>query len=278
MFTDPLGLFAHGSDEQQHSTINSEAEQSLSNVSNFVNGVVTGFNNSFNALNNLDFGMDCGQNAWNSFSNGDILGGIAWELNGMTEVVLDFGAALIGAGVLGAGISSAGTLITTGSTTSAYVSWQYNLQNNLGIVNSNIQSGWNQFCSNTGISNLINKVKTISFNIKYFHSDGSPRWPKRDGFKGKVIDVTLEPGTIIDRYGYDTGSFVSPYGTSYTQRALPPGTNLKPYSVFEVVKPLNVKSGEVKPWFGEEGHGIQYMFNQPIYKLLENGTLRRIEY
>ena len=45
----------------------------------------------------------------------------------------------------------------------------------------------------------------------------------------------------IDRYGNDTGFFASPEGTSYEMRALAPGTDMKPYSIFEVVEPLMLK-------------------------------------
>ena len=39
-------------------------------------------------------------------------------------------------------------------------------------------------------------------------------------------------------------------------RAVAPGTDLKPYSVFEVVEPINVKEGKIAPWFDESGGGI----------------------
>lgn len=35
------------------------------------------------------------------------------------------------------------------------------------------------------------------------------------------------------------------------------GTDLKPYSVFEVLKPMNIKVGEVADCFNEPGRGIQ---------------------
>jgi hypothetical protein len=50
------------------------------------------------------------------------------------------------------------------------------------------------------------------------------------------VETTLKPGTRIDRYGYDSGTFVSPEGTPYANRALEPGTETKPYNVYEVVK------------------------------------------
>ena len=113
---------------------------------------------------------------------------------------------------------------------------------------------------------------------KYYNADGSPIWPPNRGFDGKPVTTTLEPGTMVDRYGYDGGYFVSPEGTSYTERALPVGTDKKPYTVFEVVKPVEVQSGKIAPWFGEKGGGIQYEFSNKISELLEQGILRKVEH
>ena len=55
----------------------------------------------------------------------------------------------------------------------------------------------------------------------YYNPDGSPIWPPNRGFDGNPTKVTLEPGTLIDRYGYDGGTFVSPKGIPYTERSLP---------------------------------------------------------
>ena len=112
---------------------------------------------------------------------------------------------------------------------------------------------------------------------KYYNPDGSPIWPPNRGFDGNPTKVILEPGTLIDRYGYDGGTFVSPKGTSYTERALPIGTDQKPYTVFEVVKPIEVQAGKIAPWFGEKGGGIQYEFSQKISDLLEQGILRKVQ-
>lgn len=83
---------------------------------------------------------------------------------------------------------------------------------------------------------------------------------------------------MIDRYGYDGGTFVSPKGIPYTERSLPLGTDKKPYTVFEVVKPIEVQAGKIAPWFGEKGGGIQYEFSQKISELLEQGILRKVQY
>jgi len=41
---------------------------------------------------------------------------------------------------------------------------------------------------------------------------GNIKWPKNDGFAGTSENITLKPGTRIDRYGYEGGTFVSPEG------------------------------------------------------------------
>jgi RHS repeat-associated protein len=84
-------------------------------------------------------------------------------------------------------------------------------------------------------------------------------WPPYPGTVGKVeADFTLLPGTQIDRFGSPRGSFLSPTGTGYSERALKPGTLRDDYYVYEVQRPLTVKAGEVLPWFSESGGGIQY--------------------
>ena len=60
-------------------------------------------------------------------------------------------------------------------------------------------------------------------------------------------------------------------------RAVAPGTEMLQYSVFEVVKPLQVTSGEILPWFDEIGGGIQYLLPETIDDLLEAGIIRRIK-
>ena len=113
---------------------------------------------------------------------------------------------------------------------------------------------------------------------RYYNPDGSPIWPPNRGFDGNPTKITLESGTLIDRYGYDGGTFVSPKGIPYTERSLPLGTDKKPYTVFEVVKPIEVQAGKIAPWFGEKGGGIQYEFSQKISELLEQGILRKVQY
>ena len=42
-------------------------------------------------------------------------------------------------------------------------------------------------------------------------------------------------------------------------RALPPGSNRKPYTIYRVLKPIdNVAASKIMPWFGEIGLGTPY--------------------
>ena len=46
------------------------------------------------------------------------------------------------------------------------------------------------------------------------------------------------------------------------------------YSVFEVVKPIEVKSGVVAPWFNQQGGGIQYQLPKTVDELLDDEIIR----
>ena len=111
------------------------------------------------------------------------------------------------------------------------------------------------------------------------------KWPPNRGF----IDFTTNPlgvGKEIDRYGgyidntgkfVDKGTFASPKGASFESRALPPGTQNKPYKKYKVIKEIpNVKQGSAIPWFNQSGMGIQYEFNKGINKLLSEGYIIEI--
>ena len=89
-------------------------------------------------------------------------------------------------------------------------------------------------------------------------------YPPNDGAVS-TINRTMKKGECFDRYGgreiggqvLDGGSFGGKVGTPYEKRALPKGSDTRPYRVFEVTKDIpNVKEGKIIPWFGQEGGGI----------------------
>ena len=102
-------------------------------------------------------------------------------------------------------------------------------------------------------------------------------YPDNEGFLGQPERKFLMPGEKIDRYGgSDYSRFFSPQGTAEGARALPPGTAGQPLRTFEVVKPLEVKSGTVSPAFGELGLGEQYKTPVRMKTLLDRGIIREI--
>lgn len=70
--------------------------------------------------------------------------------------------------------------------------------------------------------------------------------------------------------------YASPVGTPIEMRALPPGSLEKPYSVYEVVKPVKVLSGQATPWFGQVGLGTQYKFTQSIEQMLKQCIIKEV--
>ncbi len=98
-------------------------------------------------------------------------------------------------------------------------------------------------------------------------------WPKNNGFVGEPTTTYLLPGTIVDRYGYPGGSFVSPIGTPFEMRGLPPQSANAPYNVYEVLQPFEVQAGTTTPAFGYLGGGTQYMTPVSIQILLDKGIL-----
>jgi WXG100 family type VII secretion target len=127
--------------------------------------------------------------------------------------------------------------------------------------------GWN----NRPNDDMYLKYKEIFDDPQYYdQAKGNINWPQNHGFEGDVLKVTLESGTLIDRYGGPKGSFFSPEGIPYEQRALPLHSEEADYFVYKVLKPLEVDAGKIAPWFGREGGGTQFV------KYKEDGSMYTI--
>jgi hypothetical protein len=74
--------------------------------------------------------------------------------------------------------------------------------------------------------------------------------------------VVLEPGTPVDRFGGESGSYLSPKDTPLEQRALPSAPT-SAANDYVVAKPLAVEKAEIAPWFDRPGGGIQYKLAAP---------------
>jgi hypothetical protein len=100
-------------------------------------------------------------------------------------------------------------------------------------------------------------------------------YPENNGFSGATEQTFLMPGQTINRYGGSGYSrFFSPQGTPPWARSLPPGTAGQSLRTFEVVKPFEVQSGTVAPWFNQPGGGLQFRTPVNLDTLLKHGIIR----
>ncbi|GJM33039.1 MAG: hypothetical protein DHS20C18_20400 [Saprospiraceae bacterium] len=104
-------------------------------------------------------------------------------------------------------------------------------------------------------------------------------WPPNEGFTGTDTHWELIPaGTMLSRFGYEKGSYLSPKGTPYEERALAPGTlSLKPYFEYEVTEPIWTKKGTIAAWFDQKGGGIQLKLpkGETVEQLIAENKLKR---
>ncbi|EQB98698.1 TNT domain-containing protein [Photorhabdus temperata] len=99
-------------------------------------------------------------------------------------------------------------------------------------------------------------------------------WPPNRGAYGPVEKVTLPTGEVIDRYGSTKGTFTSPVGIPFENRALPSYSVNAPYNVYKVLKPIDdVSKSKILPWFGQKGQGTQYELPKPVQWYLDNHYL-----
>jgi hypothetical protein len=130
---------------------------------------------------------------------------------------------------------------------------------------------------------------------EFTKADGSLLYPD-DRLPGNVYaipgtvvpDAHLPAGTVIDRFGYPGGGYLSPDGVPFAERALPPESALKPYFRYVVEDPTmlppgwHVEESKAASWFHQSGGGTQYRIidefgdTANVNELVKWGFLRRI--
>ncbi len=103
---------------------------------------------------------------------------------------------------------------------------------------------------------------------------GEIAWPPNRGFLSPPNAGTLQPGSIVDRFGGPSGTFVAPQGTPFPARSLPANFASKPLNAYEVLKPVKADAGVTAPWFKQPGGGVQLELPRSVQKLIESGHLR----
>ncbi|WP_307802114.1 TNT domain-containing protein [Actinomadura violacea] len=108
-----------------------------------------------------------------------------------------------------------------------------------------------------------------------------------------ATNYLLPQGTLVDAFGQESGSVLSPYGTPFAERGLPASARLTVdpsaplgYRRYRVVKPLPVSASVSGPSAGGAGGGVRFtvtagLFPRPpalptVRWLLRNGYLERL--
>ncbi|MEY2440594.1 MAG: hypothetical protein QOJ46_20 [bacterium] len=136
----------------------------------------------------------------------------------------------------------------------------------------------------------------------YYDAAGKTwRYPPQGGYQitpeGQPVkmQLTIFAGQRIDRFGSEFGGYLSPEGTPYGARAIPPqslDSTTAPgscnYSRYKVLKDIPVYSGPIAPGLGQPGFGLQYVLDATIFPgappakdfnvgyLVTNGYLGRV--
>jgi Tuberculosis necrotizing toxin len=135
----------------------------------------------------------------------------------------------------------------------------------------------------------------------YYDTAGKTwRYPPQGGYQltpeGQPVkmQLTMFAGQRIDRFGSEFGGYLSPEGTPYSARAIPPQSldnattpESCNYSRYKVLKDIPVYSGPIAEGLGQPGFGLQYVLDASIFPgapatgfnvgyLVTNGYLQRV--
>ena len=231
------------------------------------NNVIAQTDKNFAGMGNVDWGQ-VGISSVIGGVSGAAGSGAGYAASNMNFLVNGVNSPVLRSAIVSPLASGAGHI--AGGTTANLISGQ-----KLGNAFYNSFDGVGQSMA-IGTAIGVSATVGVSFAKGVSPINGRMMWPKNDGFQGNPEYAMLPKGTMLDRYGDDTGQFVAPQGTPFDQRALPPSYVNKPLNVYEVTQPLPVLQGTTAPsfWFNSGGGGTQYML--PIQYYLNNGYLIRV--
>jgi hypothetical protein len=140
--------------------------------------------------------------------------------------------------------------------------------------------------------------------LRTFYDSAAKTWryPPQGGYQltpeGQPVKMQLSlfAGQRIDRFGSEFGGYLSPEGTPFGARGIPPqslDSTTDPrscnYSRYRVLKTIPVYSGPIAPALGQPGFGLQYVLDATIFPgapanprdfnvgyLVANGYLARV--
>ena len=127
-----------------------------------------------------------------------------------------------------------------------------------------------------------NLPDAAAFDAKHKDPAGNIKWPPNNGADGPVQIVTLPAGTVLDRFGYPGGEFLSPLRPdglpySYAERAILPDSLGKGYHVIVLDAPVTVELAKVAPAFEQPGGGRQVrLLGDKLQDLISTGRAHEV--
>lgn len=122
----------------------------------------------------------------------------------------------------------------------------------------------------------------VNWNLLSQYADKDGFDTRNVGKNGKYKkEIELPYGTIIIRYGNETGRFSAPMGTKYEDLALPYLKDTVEYNEYKVIaRTIKVRcivdSGKVAPGFGSDGGAVQYLHPITIRQSVKSKILERL--
>lgn len=84
--------------------------------------------------------------------------------------------------------------------------------------------------------------------------------------------LTLPAGTLVERYGNDSGNLVHPQDTPFAETALTLDREFTRRR-YRVVRPIGVLAGVLRPWGPLPGGGVGYLLPRALAQHVESGAL-----
>ena len=104
---------------------------------------------------------------------------------------------------------------------------------------------------------------------------------------GRFVDqdpIGLIGGANLYAFAPNTNKWLDVLGlnknlpTPYPMRALPPGSNQKPYTIYRVLKPIDsVAACKIMPCLGDIGLGTPYELLKSVKSYIEAGHLEEVK-
>lgn len=114
--------------------------------------------------------------------------------------------------------------------------------------------------------------------IHWENGNATVSWPPNDGCADAQVSETIPAGTLIDRFGNESGSIFGYPKDSFKSRSVPFVCKELDYRVYKVLKPLPVKACKAAPWFGEPGGAKELLAAKHAQTLVAEKSIEMVSY